>query len=231
VSSFEAVCAGCGAISGPAVGVCPFCKTVMSSASPGPGNSETQTVYKYWQDGKLPLALSQTASLIKEKKELESDPIFLLTYAKILIESEGPSSLIRSTLARAQMLAPENDEILEYITLMDTIRYFKPGPDEAEAILEKLLLQSPKNAHVHFALGSHLYFTEKQYDRAIVHLEQCVQLRPSFSRAWGALGALYRETKKPDLAARAFQTCLKFETNPAMITFLKDQLATVVQAA
>ncbi len=223
--SFETICSGCGAVSGPSVGVCPFCKSVM--ATPGKETKEFSTLLKLWSEGKTNLALPLAATLAKEKPDLNSNFEFLLTYAKILIEVEGPSSQIRTLLSRAHFLQPENQDVIDYLAFTEAVRHFKQGADEAETILNQILKRSPTNAHVHFALGAHLFWTEKTYPAAIAHLERCVQLRPSFLRAWGALGALYRQIGKSDLAARAFQTCLKLETNPSMIEFFKGQLKTV----
>jgi hypothetical protein len=94
--SFEFVCDSCGAVSGPSVGMCPFCKTVLTKTT---AESITfNSVQKFYNDGRIDLALSSAQKFYKDKPELKTDVSFMLLYVKILLETEGPTSLINSIL-------------------------------------------------------------------------------------------------------------------------------------
>lgn len=221
--SFEQVCSGCGAASGPSVGVCPFCKTIMVSSNDGNYQQE-KSVTQLYEKGRLDLALLLAKKLYSEDAESKKDVSFLMLFAKILIESEGPSSLIRSALADAHLLDPSNPNILDYLELMEIKRYLDKGPnDPGEVQLKNLIRRSPGNVHAHFMLGTHFYWTDDEPLMAIPHLETCVRLSPGFLRAWGCLGAIYKKLGNSQLAMRAFQKCAELETESRMKNYFLEQ--------
>jgi cytochrome c-type biogenesis protein CcmH/NrfG len=60
---------------------------------------------------------------------------------------------------------------------------------------------------------------------AIPYLESCVRLAPQLLRAWGCLGAIYRELGNKTLAVRAFQKCVELEREGKMKAFFNEQVA------
>ena len=78
--SFDIICSGCGAVSGPSVGLCPFCKTVMASSHKNNSPQET-SISKLYESGKIDWALDLAKKMHTEKKESKSDISFLLLYA------------------------------------------------------------------------------------------------------------------------------------------------------
>lgn len=104
--------------SGPSVGICPFCKMVMSNAD-GVESISVETFAKLYNDGKLERALSFGTALYKSKPELKSDLSFVITYVKVLIEAEAPSSQLRSILTEAQLAMPQNTDLLDYFEIID----------------------------------------------------------------------------------------------------------------
>lgn len=220
--SFEIVCSGCGAMSGPSVGVCPFCKTLMKSV--GGEGSAGASIQKVYEEGKLDTALDLAKKMYAEEKS-KKDPRFLILFAKILIDTEGPSSMIRSVLAEAHLLDPQNPEVLDYMEMMEAKYNLKKGlNDAAEVQLKKLLRRTPKNYHLLFILGSHIFWIDGAPAAAVHYLEECVRLSPNYLRAWGCLGAIYKKLGNEPMAARAFQKCIQLENDPKMKEFFQSQL-------
>jgi predicted Zn-dependent protease len=223
VMSFDVVCSGCGAPSSPSVGICPFCKTVMA-ANDGKEKHSIDSFIKLYNDGKLERALGLGTEMYKAKPELKSDLAFVLTFAKVLIESEGPSSKIRSVLAEAHLVTPESVDVIDYLEIVEAKNNLKKGlNDTGEIALKNLLRRSPKNVHAHFVLGTHLFWMDNESATAIPHLETCVRLHPNFLRAWGCLAAIYRKMGNNQLAQMAFQKCATIETNQSMKEFFEKQ--------
>lgn len=224
--SFQLICTGCGAASGPSVGICPFCKTVMTS--PGDKNFEQEnSVTQLYEKGRVDLALSLAKKMFSGDPESKKDVRFLVLYAKILLDTEGPTSLIKSILAEAHLIEPTNQDILDYLDLMEARGYLKKGiNDPGEVQLRNLIRRSPNNLHAHFLLGSHLFWIDEQLQMAIPHLETCVRLSPNFLRAWGCLGAIYKKMGNPQLAMRAFQKCAELESDSEMKEYFQQMAGT-----
>lgn len=231
--SFDVICGQCGAPSGPSVGVCPFCKSVMAATKKDAHPTLTK-IRNLYNEGKLESAVQLAHSAEAENSKFKDNVTFLLAYAKILLEVEGPTSKIKSLLTRAHMVAPENAEVAEYFDLIEAKQQLTHGVfATGEAALKSLLRRSPNNAHALFLLGSQKYHTKEEVAEAIRYLERCVHVRPVFLRAWGCLGAIYRQMGQFPLAERAFRKCLALETNPKMKEFFNAQLgqAHLVRAA
>lgn len=225
--SFERICSGCGAASGPSVGICPFCKTVMISADDQNFKQEN-SITQLYEKGRLDLALSLAKKMYSNDAESKKDVGFLLLYAKILIDTEGPTSLIKGVLSEAHLVDPTNKEILDYIDLTEAKGYLKKGlNDTGEVQLRNLIRRSPNNIHAHFLLGTHLFWSDEQSQMAIPYLETCVRLSPNFLRAWGCLGAIYKKMGNPQLSMRAFQKCAELEPDAEMKEFFLQQANSV----
>lgn len=223
--SFDTICKGCGASSGPSVGVCPYCKTVMA----GPAVTENITLGAFnrmYLEGKLDAALRFGNGLYKSKPELKTDLPFIMTYVKVLIETEAPSSQMRALLAEAQLANPQDAGLLDYFEIVEAKNYLKKGAnDPGEIMLKSIIRRSPQNVHAHFLLGTHWFWSEKDAVGAIPHLETCVRLHPNFLRAWGCLGAVYQKMGNKPLAQQAFRKCAALETNLKMKEFFEQQAA------
>jgi predicted Zn-dependent protease len=221
--SFNTVCDGCGAPSSPSVGVCPFCKVVMAGST-ADDNHTYGAFVKLYTDGNLERALNLGNEMLKSKPELKADALFVMTFVKVLIESEAPTSTIRSILAEAHLLSPANLEISEYLEVIEAKGLLKKGLNNAgELMLRNILRRSPQNVHAHFFLGANLFWGDNEPTMAIPHLETCVRLCPNFLRAWGCLAALYKKMGNSQLAQKAFQKCASIETNPNMKEFFESQ--------
>lgn len=222
--SFEIVCAHCGAPSGPSVGVCPFCKSVMSSKAAS-GDPALALIEKYYREGKLQEALEMAAAAETQKPELCEKAEFSLLFAKILIEAEGPAGKIKGLLTKARFRDPDNAEVLDYLEIVEARSALtKEKNDLGEQLLRSLLRRSPGNVHALFLLGAHLFWVEQEPMTSLKLLESCVQLRPTFLRAWGCLGAIYSKIGNKPLALKAFQNCERMESDPLMKKFFQDQI-------
>lgn len=230
--SFQLLCTACGAPSGPSVGVCPFCKGVLSSTK-GAENPTLKRIRQLFEDGYLEDALANAAAAEKENEKLASDLGFLLTYAKILIEAEGPSSKIRALLTKANLLKPDSPETIEYLELIEAKSRLNREPNDfGEQNLRRILGHAPKNPHVLFTLASHLYWVENNPDEALRLLQKCVDQRPTFLRAWACLAAIHAKRGDVAPAQYALYKCLALEKNPAMHTYFEKLLSqTIARAA
>ena len=222
--SFQTVCSGCGAISSPSVGICPYCKTLMSSGPKTEASASVDQITRFYNEGNLTQALTVGRDLFRHKPELFEQPAAALIMAKVMIETEAPSSETRAMLVRANVAHPGHPELTEYLEILEARSYLRSGPDAGEVMLVALLRRSPQNVHAHFVLGSHLFWTEKDSGSAIPHLETCVRLRPNFLKAWACLGALYKQLGNEQLSSYAFEKCITMEGNPVMKDFYQKQL-------
>jgi cytochrome c-type biogenesis protein CcmH/NrfG len=223
--SFPLVCPNCGAPSSPSAGVCPFCKAVaaLPLGSEAPGLTAIQNAYR---DGNLPRALSLCAALESQDSKIVSNVEYLLSYAKILIETEGPSTKIKSLLGKAFAISPENVQVAEYLEIIEAKSMLTPElNDGGERQLANVLRRSPNNVHALFILGAHLFWASADSVSAIRYLERCVSLYPKFLRAWGCLGAIYEKLGNAALAARAYRICSSLETEPNMKAFFDQKIA------
>ena len=222
--SFDLVCKSCGAASGPSVGICPFCKSVMASAADDE-NPTLKAVRKAFQEGRTDQALVLAKELEKAKPALRKDASFALLMAQILIEAEAPSSQVRALLMEAILEGGEKPELQDYLDIVQAKGLLgHEAKDAGEVLLGAVLRRSPHNVHAHFLLGSHLFWVEKQPGKALKHLEEAVKSRPVFLRAVACLGALYQTLKNPALAAKCFRKCKELEGSPAMKKYFDDLL-------
>lgn len=221
--SFELICSGCGAASGPSVGICPFCKAVMTSLN-NKNFEQENSISQLYEKGRLDIALNLAKKMYNSDPESKKDVSFLLLYSKILIDTEGPTSLIKGILSEAYLIDPKSKEVLDYIDITEAQGYLKRGlNDTGEVLLKNLIRRSPNNLHAHFLLGAHLFWSDEQSQLAIPHLETCVRLAPNFLRAWGCLGAIYKKMGNPQLSKRAFLKCVELETENKMKEFFLQQ--------
>ncbi|MES2965433.1 MAG: hypothetical protein V4760_16240 [Bdellovibrionota bacterium] len=225
--SFTIVCECCGAPSGPSVGLCPFCKSVMSGST----SMESPTVTslrKLFAEGKieaaLPLATQLLASVQGELREVR----FLMLCVQVLFEAEAPTSKINALLSEAFLRSPEDQTVLEYMAVMDAKAKLKYEVDSiGEKILRDVLVRQPRHAHAAFLLGSHFFWAKQDHHGAGPLLELCVRERPGFLRAWACLGALYEQQDRKNLAAAAYRKCAELEPTGSMRSFFLERLDTV----
>ena len=195
-------------------------------SSPQDKNAEQEnSVLKIYESGRLDLALDLAKKMYMSDPESKNDPGFVLIYVKILLDSEGPTSLIQGLLAEAHLLDPKRKDIMDYIELVEAKRYLKKGlNDTGETQLRNLLRRSPDNVQAHFILGTHLFWMDEQIQMAIPHLETCLRLSPNFLRAWGCLGAIYKKMGNSQLSIRAFQKCIELEPNERMKEYFEKEV-------
>lgn len=220
--SFKTVCDQCGAPSGPSVGVCPYCKSVMSSSSGKKANPVISECQKLYNEGRLDKALSLIKVVETKKPDIFLKPEAVLLYVKILIEVDGPSSKMRGCLSQALLENPNNPDLVEYMEVVDAKSKLSHGKDDlGEVELKNILRRSPKNVHAAFLLGSHLLWVEKDREGSLSPLEACVRLRPEFLRATACLGALYKQLGMDVQATRLFRKCASLETNKDMKDYFR----------
>jgi len=222
--SFDVVCSGCGAPSSSSVGVCPYCKGVFSNSKSK--NKETPLITKIrknYKEGKLDKALFDCDLLYRSKEKLKENNSFLKLYVNVLLESEGPPSKIRSLLSLVMLNDPSDIEAIDLLDILearDELSNVKN--DTGEQKLKNIIKRSPNNAFAYFLLGSHLFWVDKDYEQAVIYLEMAVKKHPTFVRAWGCLGAIYKQLGNETLSKRSFATAVKLETNPQMKKYLKN---------
>lgn len=205
--SFDIICPNCGAPSSPTIGVCPYCKAVMTTE----GEKKTPAITnikKAFNEGNLEQALSLAKVLETQKPESLKNVEFVLLYTQILIEVDGPSSKTKSLLNHALIDNHSDSRLSDYLEIVEAESNLSHDKDDAgEIALANIIRRSPENVHALFLLGSHLFWVEKDYQRALRYLEQCVRLRPNFIKAKGCLAAVYKELGRNDFAVRLFNEC------------------------
>jgi len=150
--SFEAVCSNCGAPSGLSVGICPFCKSIMSG-SQGTEYSGLNKLKEVYFAGHIDQALFMASAMCKANPDLKSDLQFVQIFVKILFETEGPSSQIRGLLAAALLTFPDNPALLDDLEVIEAKnRLIKGIDDPGELALRTVLRRSPHHVHAHFIL-------------------------------------------------------------------------------
>lgn len=220
--SFDMICSNCGAPSAPSVGVCPFCKTILTSKSSVKDSPTIIRINKFFNDGEIGNALSLVKTAEKSKPALLQNTKFVLLYVKILLEADGPSGKIKSLLSNALLEHPGDSHLIEYMEIIDArSNLSRERNDVGEIELANIIRRSPKNIHALFLLGSHLFWTEKETQRSLRYLERCYRLRPNFLRANACLAALYKTLKLNSQANRLFRKCATLETNKEMRAYFK----------
>ena len=221
--NFEIACSNCGAVSSPVVGVCPFCKSVMTPADGAKQTAATPQIQSLYDEGKLDQALSLAATLEKKDADFLKDANFVLLYIKILIEVDAPSSKTKSLLNQALVANPSHPDLLEYLEIVEAeSNLSRKSGDDGENSLANIIRRSPKNVHALFLLGSHLFWVKKDPQRALRYLEACVRFRPNFIRAKACLAAVYKELNMTDVAARLMNECAAKTSDSNTKEFFKN---------
>ena len=223
--SFDTICSNCGAPSSPSVGVCPFCKSVMTNKK-GQDAPTITKIRELYDKGDIEKALVLVRQAEKEKPKLLENTSFTLLYVQILIESDGPSSKARSLLTQAYLRDAENAQLSEYreiIEAKNNLSHVKN--DLGEQALVNIIRRSPKNPHALFLLGSHLCWVESEYARAIQLLERCVVLRPNWLQANGCLAALYSKLDNSTLAQKYIRKCISLAKDANTKEYFKTLLS------
>lgn len=222
--SFDILCENCGAPSSSSVGTCPYCKAIFQNKKKKkPETPLLGRLKKEYKEGHIDKVLFDCDLLYRSKEKMQENSSFLLLYVKVLLETEGPASKIRSLLSRVLLNDPENSEALDYLDILEAKEELTEGVDDpGEQKLKRIIKRSPKNAYAYFLLGSHLFWVDREDAMALKYLEKAVKLHPRFIRAWGCLGAIYRSLGNDTLSKRAFGHAAKLESNPRMKKFFKN---------
>jgi len=222
--NFEIACSNCGAISSPVVGICPFCKSVMTKTTDGAKQgASVPLIQKLYDDGKLDQALALAAALEKQDPNCLKDANFVLLYVQIQIEVDGPSSKTRSILNQALAANPSDPNLLEYLEVVEAeINLNLSNGNDGEIALVNIIRRSPKNVHALFLLGRHRFWDEKDPQGALRYLEACVRFRPNFIRAKGCLAAVYRAMNLTDVSQRLMKECADKSTDSISKDFFNN---------
>lgn len=70
--------------------------------------------------------------------------------------------------------------------------------------LEAMLAAGEDNTLLRFGLGQ-AYLNLAQYDRAVLHLEKCLEFDPGYSAAWKLLGKAHAALQQVDQAMTAYE--------------------------
>lgn len=224
--SFDLVCPNCGAPSASSVGICPYCKAVMTNKKIKNKDEHLISVLrKKYKEGQLPFVLRSCERMVNEKVKLKTNNSFLLFYLKVLFESDAPGSKIRSTISTIFLNDPGCVEAMDYLEIQEAKDLLSDAKnDPGEQKIKAIIKRSPNNAYAYFLLGSHLYWADQEYQQAIIHLEKAVKLHPGFIRAWGCLGALYKTIGNLPLAKKSFNKAASLESNVQMKKFFKSAI-------
>ena len=222
--NFEIACSNCGAISSPVVGVCPYCKSVMSK--PVAGTKQTASlplIQSLYDEGKLDQALSLAAALEKQDPEFLKNASFVLLYIQIQLEVDAPSSKTKSLLNQALIANPSNPDLMEYLEIVEAEFNLTRNPgSDGEIALMNIIRRSPKNVHALFLLGRHLFWVEQNPQGALRYLESCVRFRPNYILAKACLAAVYRALNMNDVSSRLMSDCAAKATDRSTKDFFNN---------
>lgn len=220
--SFDIVCAHCGASSSPIMGVCPYCKAVMTTGTEKKIPAIVD-IKKFLNDGQLEQALLLARALETKKPESLKNKEFAVLYAQILIEANGPSTRIKSLLNQSLIDNPSDPQLLEYLEVTEAeSNLSRDKYDAGETALVNIIRRSPENADALYLLGRHLFWRKKDAQRALSYLEQCVRIRPNLFKAKACLATAYKALKMDDIAVMFCNECASKTSDPEMKSFFTD---------
>lgn len=227
--SFELICHSCGAASGPSVGICPFCKSVLTHEGSKNSSPALRRLRTLFEEGKLEQAALLAREAIKSQNEkLSGNPEVLLICAQILFEIEAPLAELKSILAKASLLDPEHLGIQELLSLVEAKSAFNfRNNTEGKKLIEAILRKAPQNPHALFLLATYVNSRENNPTLAIVYLEKALQSRPSYLRAWACLASIAAQVGNTHVAEKALLKAMNLETNSQMKAFFSKLLLEV----
>jgi predicted Zn-dependent protease len=186
-------------------------------------NPSVSKINALYNEGRIEQALLFANNLANQKPEYLKNAHFALLYAQILMEVDGPSSKIKSVLIHALNENPDNQQLLEYLEVAEAEAYLSHEKNDAgEVELANIIRRSPDNVHALFILGAHLFWIEKEPQRALKYLEQCVRLRPNFMRAKACLAAVYKTLNMKESVEKLVVDCVAKAKDESTKKFFRD---------
>ena len=220
--SFGIVCTNCGALSSPAIGVCPYCKSVMTSEAQRK-MPVIADIKKFLNDGQLEQALLLAKALETKNPDSLKNKEFAVLYAQILLEANGPSTQIKSLLNQSLIDNSSDPQLLEYLEVAEAeSNLSREKYDAGEIALVNIIRRSPENADALYLLGRHLFWKKKDAQRALSYLEQCVKIRPNLFRAKACLATVYKALRMDDLVVTFCNECASKTSDQEMKSFFTD---------
>jgi uncharacterized protein (AIM24 family) len=136
---------------------------------------------------------------------------------------EGRLDAARQEIEQAQMLRPEDEDVLNLLSIVE----FKRGNFREAALAARgLLAKSPDSAIPHANLGL-ILFKEGKLDEAEQELRRAVDIKPDHARSHLYLGLLYRDRNKLGLALEH----LKFAGAKKLVREIEELLRAGPRAA
>ncbi|MFM8269855.1 MAG: tetratricopeptide repeat protein [Pseudomonadota bacterium] len=226
--SFELICESCGAASGPSVGICPFCKSLLVPEASKQVSPALKSLKTLFSEGRMEEASLLAREALKSKEDISENVEVLSVCSQILFEVEAPSSQIKSILAKASLIDPDHKGIQELMNLVHAKSAISNGnPEEGKKMLESVLKSNPANPHALFHLASYVNSKENNPVLAAVYLEKALKARPNFLRAWACLASVSARMDKTHMAERALLKAISLEKNQNMKDFFNKLLLEV----
>lgn len=227
--SFELICHSCGAPSGPAVGICPFCKSVLSPESKKKYSPALRRLRTLFDEGKLEQAalLAREATRSSDEK-ISGNAQILSICAQILFEVEAPTAELNSILAKASLLEPDDRGIQDLMNLVQAkvaINY--RNSQEGKLLINNILKHQPNHPHALFLLATYVNSKESNPVLAMVYLEKALRARPNFLKAWACLAGIASRVGNSHVAEKALLKALSLETNASMKLYFTKLLLKV----
>lgn len=184
---------------------------VRNHKSPDHLIEQLQTLYYL---GHVEEFLHLADCVLEVQNPLVGESSFFETYAKALVEIQGFSTETHCAVNQAMMLNAQSVPAMKLHTLCLWKEMLKDGLySEVETTIEAHLVKEPQDLLAAYLLAHHLFWKNRNEERAIELLESIVERRPSFLKAWLDLGMAYKKSRKSEKAQNAFKTCLDLDTN------------------
>jgi tetratricopeptide (TPR) repeat protein len=164
--------------------------------------------------------------IIEEQHILSEAPELFILRAQIAFEQSDDPQEYKQWLKQAQLCPSSDNALNDWMKLTEAQSALKDGDYKTgEGLLHSLMDSEQVGNLALYVLAHHLFWKNIDTKKALELLEDIVQDRPHFVKAWACLGFVYNKLNFKAKAQYAFGQCIEFESNPEKIKFYKQQLA------
>jgi tetratricopeptide (TPR) repeat protein len=132
-------------------------------------------------------------------------------------------SLLSCTAVAQTAQARGKETIRPQAELAQMSRY-----QEAEVVWQRLAVQNPSNAEVHYNLGIALA-NQQKWQAAIDSFEQAIAINPKFVHAYCNLGRAQTKLEQYQAAAQSYRQALAFDPTESLAKELLDELKIIAR--
>ncbi|MCJ8276159.1 MAG: hypothetical protein MJK18_04905, partial [Bdellovibrionales bacterium] len=149
--------------------------------------------------------------IIEEQHPLSGDERLFLMRAKIAFEQSDKESEYKDWIQQAKLCNSESELVKSWERLGEAQLALKEGDYQAGTVtLHNLLDDDMVGDLASYVLAHHLFWKSVDTNKALNILEELVENKPHFVKAWACLGFVYNKLQFKDKAQYAFGQCIEF---------------------